>query len=79
VTVRLLDLIAKQVQTRAGMTKILDRVFAENRSLTLSEEIEFDSMAAQLRELDGELENRRAVERRLHDHVITLLKNGHAQ
>jgi hypothetical protein len=77
---KLLDLIAKRVQLRAGMTKTLDQVFSENRSITAREEIEFDSMSAQLTELDSELENRGIMARMLNEHITHLLKqNGNAQ
>jgi hypothetical protein len=77
---KLLDLIAKRVQLRAGMTKTLDQVFSENRSLTAHEESQCDSMAAQLSELDAELENRRIMARMLNEHITHLLKqNGNSQ
>ncbi len=78
-SVKLLDLLANRARLRSGMTGILDRVFAENRSLTVTEEIQFDAMALQLRETDGELENRRILAQTLHEHVLTLIKNGNAQ
>lgn len=78
-TFKLLDLICKKAGTCSKMKQILDRVCAENRSLTLTEEIEYDAMAIQLRELDAEIENRRIMQQMTHEHVTQLLKNGNAQ
>jgi hypothetical protein len=73
-SVRLLDLVAKRVALRATMTKILDTVVAENRSLTVREEIQFDSASQQLADSDGELENRAILEKMLAEHLTHLLK-----
>jgi hypothetical protein len=74
VNFRILDLICKQASLRVSTKRILDQVWVENRSLTLNEEIQCDSMAAQLTELDAEIENRRIMERMLTEHVTHLLK-----
>jgi len=80
VNFRILDLVCKQASLRFAMRGILDQVCAENRSLTAHEEIKYDGMAIQLRELDAELENRRIMQRMLHEHVTHLLKqNGNSQ
>ena len=71
---KVLDIICKQTQLRFGMKRILDRVCAENRSLTLTEELEYDGMAIQLRELDAERENRRIMDQMLTEHIHQLLK-----
>jgi hypothetical protein len=77
VNFKILDLTLKQAKLYSGMKQILDTVCAENRSLTLKEEIEYDAMAIQSRELAAELESRRSFERKVNEHVLTLMqKNG---
>ena len=63
---------------RAALVRMAD---GDGRAaLTLTEEIEYDAMAIQARELAAELETRRSFERKLNEHVLTLMqKNGNAQ
>ena len=73
---KILDLTCKKAKLYSGLKLILDTVCAENRSLTANEEIQWDSMSAQLAELEVERENRRILDRMLHEHVHQLLKDG---
>ena len=76
---KLLDIVFAGTKARHEMRTMLDRAVTESRSLTIAEQVRFDSLGVRLAELDGELEDRRAMEQRLHNYVITLVQNGNAQ
>jgi len=50
--VTLLELAFQRKKTKAEASSLLDKAYAESRTLSVAEQVRFDSLAARIQELD---------------------------
>ena len=57
----LLELVFQRCKARAAASGLLDRAVTESRSLTVTEQVQFDALLSRVHEFDAAIEQRAAL------------------
>jgi hypothetical protein len=57
----LMELFFQRRKAKAQAAKLLDSAFAESRSLTVAEQVQFDGLAVHIEELDQAIQARQSL------------------